>query len=301
LELRQIQYFIEVAKREHVTEAAAALNVAQSAVSRQIFNLESELGVNLFIREGRNVILTPIGKNFLNRMEQAMKLLDHAKLEIEEYLDPERGTVRIGYPSSLASYILPASISAFRKRYPLVKFQLNQTSYHHLVQGVVSGKYDLAMLGSVPKQESKVRGKILFSENFVALLPRNHPLSQMSFLKLTQLREDSFIMYPKGFCLNEVVVSACHQCGFEPRVSFEGEDIDSIKGLVVAELGITLLPENTLIDAVPNSTVKIPIVEPQISRTVGVIIPNERPLLPTEQLFYDFLTEHFRQMELFGS
>ena len=78
MELRQIQYFMEVAKREHVTEAADALHVAQSAVSRQIFNLEAELGVDLFIREGRNVRLTPIGKIFLEHMEEAMNVIENA-------------------------------------------------------------------------------------------------------------------------------------------------------------------------------------------------------------------------------
>jgi LysR family transcriptional regulator, transcription activator of glutamate synthase operon len=301
LELRQIQYFIEVAKREHVTEAAAALNVAQSAVSRQIFNLESELGVNLFIREGRNVILTPIGKSFLNNMELIIKLVENAKREVQEYLDPERGTIRIGYPSSMAIYILPTSIAAFRNRYPNVKFQLHQSSYHQLVEGVVNGKFDIAMLGSVPKQESKVVGKILFSENFVALLPRNHPLSQKRFLKLNQLKDDSFILYPQGYSLNEIVVKACRECGYTPKVLFEGEDIESIKGLVVAGLGITLLPENTLIDAIPTSTVKIPIVDPPISRTVGVIIPCDRSLLPTEKLFYEFLIDYYKQLERFSN
>src|SRR5690625_3545972 len=79
MELRQIKYFIEVAKREHVTKAANALHVAQSAVSRQIFNLEAELGVDLFIREGRNVKLTAVGKIFLEHMEQAIHVIDDAK------------------------------------------------------------------------------------------------------------------------------------------------------------------------------------------------------------------------------
>src|SRR4051794_8126592 len=107
MELRQIQYFIEVAKREHVTEAAVSLHVAQSAVSRQIVNLEAELGVDLFIREGRNVKLTPIGRTFLEHMEEAMKVIDNATREVQEYLDPERGVIRIGFPSSLAAYTLP--------------------------------------------------------------------------------------------------------------------------------------------------------------------------------------------------
>ncbi|WHY86277.1 LysR substrate-binding domain-containing protein [Neobacillus novalis] len=299
MELRQIQYFIEVAKREHVTEAAHALHVAQSAVSRQIVNLEAELGVDLFIREGRNVKLTPIGSLFLEQMEQAMKLIDNAKREVEEFLDPEKGTIRIGFPSSLAAYILPTCISAFRERYPQVKFQLNQGSYPYLIDGVIKGDFDLALLGPVPKKEKKIKGRTLFTENIVALVPHTHPLASKRILTLSELREDSFVLFPNGFVLREIIVNACNQLGFQPKVSFEGQDIDAIKGLVSAGLGVTLIPEITLIDSLPRSTVKIPITEPNVSRTVGVIIPSERELLPTEKLFYEFLSEFFSILNSF--
>lgn len=299
MELRQIQYFIEVAKREHVTEAALALHVAQSAVSRQIFNLEAELGVNLFVREGRNVKLTPIGRMFLKRMKDAMNVIENAKREVEECLDPERGTVRIGFPSSMANYTLPTAISAFRERYPQVKFQLHQGSYHYLIGAVEKGEIDMALIGPVPKQGERVKGDILFLENFVALLPANHPLATQSSLKLSQLRNDSFVLFPNGFVLREIVVDACWQIGFQPHVSFEGDDIDAIKGLVSAGLGVTLIPEITLIDSLPRSTVKLPISEPEVTRTVGVIIPGERQLLPTEKLFYEFLKRFFGMLDEF--
>lgn len=296
MELRQIQYFIEVAKREHVTEAALSLHVAQSAVSRQIFNLESELGVDLFIRDGRNVKLTPIGKIFLDHMEQAMKVIENAKREVEEYRDPEKGVVRIGFPSSLAHYTLPTVISAFREKYPEVKFHLKQGSYRDLTDNVVKGDIDMALLGPLPKHD-KVKGTILFTEKIVALLPMNHPLAGKRELSLSQLQNDSFILFPNGFVLRDLIVNACQQIGFKPQVSFEGEDIDSIKGLVSAGLGITLIPEITVVDCLPRSTVMIPIVEPRVTRSVGVIIPKERQLLPTERLFYEFLKEFFYMLD----
>lgn len=299
LELRQVQYFIEVAKREHVTEAANALHVAQSAVSRQIVNLEAELGVDLFIRDGRNVRLTPIGKVFLEHMEKALKLIDNAKREVEEHLDPERGTIRIGFPSSLAAYTLPTVISAFRERYPQVKFQLKQGLYRYLINAVIKGEIDMALLGPLPRQEKRVKGDVLFLERMVALLPTKHPLANVSTIKLSQLRNDSFVLFPDGFILHEIVVSACKELGFEPNVSFEGEDIDAIKGLVSAGLGVTVIPEITLIDNIPSSTVKIPIVEPEVTRTVGVIIPNERELLPTEKIFYEFLKDFYSILNKF--
>lgn len=299
MELRQIKYFIEVAKREHVTEAANALHVAQSAVSRALANLEMELGMDLFIREGRNVRLTPIGRIFLEHMQQAVKVIADASQIIEEYTDPERGTVNVGFPSSLATYILPTAISAFRKEYPNVKFQLHQGSYRYLKEAVVRGDINMALLGPVPMDDKKLDGQILFTENVVALLPADHRLAHAKALKLNELRNDAFVLFAKGFVLRDLVENACHQLGFQPNVSFEGEDIDAIKGLVSAGLGVSLVPEITLIENLPRSTVRVPIIEPQVKRSVGMLIPKERELLPTEKLFCQFLHDFFSRLEEF--
>ncbi|MFS0863100.1 LysR family transcriptional regulator [Fredinandcohnia sp. 179-A 10B2 NHS] len=299
MELRQIMYFIEVAKREHVTDAATTLHVAQSAVSRQLVNLEKELGADLFIRQGRNVKLTPVGKIFLEHMEHALKVIENGKREVEEYLDPQKGMIRIGFPSSLASYTMPTAISAFRERFPHVKFNLNQGSYHSLVEGVINGEFDMALIGPVPMNEKKIKGSVLFTDHIVGLLPNTHPFAKRESLYLNELAEDSFVLFPEGYILRDIIVNACKQIGFNPQISFEGEDIDAIKGLVSAGLGITLIPEITLVDNIPRSTVKIPIVEPNVTRTVGVIIPSERQLLPTEKLFYEFLKEFFGMLDRF--
>ncbi|SMO52406.1 LysR family transcriptional regulator [Melghirimyces algeriensis] len=301
MELRQIQYFIEVAKREHVTEAANALHVAQSAVSRQIANLESELGIQLFVREGRNVRLTPLGKIFMEHAEKSLMEIEKAKVEIEEFLDPERGTIRLGFPSSMASHILPRVISAFRMKYPNIGFQLRQGSVRQLTNWLVRGEVELSLIAPVPTDEKDYQGEIFFSEKLIALLPSNHEFSDQPALRLDQLRKHSFVLFPSGFVLNQIVVEACQQMGFTPKVSFEGEDIDAIKGLVAAGLGVTLLPEITLMESIPRATVKIPISEPQLTRTVGMIIPNNRELPPSEKLFYEFIKEFFANLDRFRS
>lgn len=300
MEFRQIKYFIEVAKREHMTEAADVLHVAQSAISRQISNLESELGIQLFLREGRNLRLTPIGRIFMEHAEMAMKEMDKAIQEIEEFMDPEKGTISVGFPSSLAAHTLPLVISAFRAEHPHVGFRLKQGSFRNLIDSVSKGEIDLAFVGPVPTQEANVHGHILFQEHLFALLPINHPLSDLPSIRLNQLREDSFVLFPSGFILRTLVVDACSQMGFSPKVSFEGEDIDAIKGLVAAGLGVTLLPEVTLFDSLPRATVKIPISEPRVTRTVGVIIPSNRELAPSEKLFYSFLRDFFKNLDRFN-
>lgn len=289
MELRQIQYFIEVAKLEHVTEASYMLHVSQSAVSRQIFKLEAELGVDLFIHEGRKVKLTPIGRLFLAHMEHLMKVIHNAKQEINEYLDPEQGTVRIGFPSSLAAQMIPSIVSAFREQYPAVHFQLQHGSYKELIEWVIKGEMNLAIMGPVPKHERQVNAEVLFKEKFVALLPATHSLAAQNSVKLEQLIDDVFVLFPSGFVLRDIVVHACTSIGFQPTVSFEGDDLDAIKGLVAAGLGVTLLPEVAVGEHLSSSIVSLPIVDSLVTRDVGIITPATRELSPTEKLFHDFL------------
>ncbi|MFB1051272.1 LysR family transcriptional regulator [Paraliobacillus sp. JSM ZJ581] len=295
METRQIEYFLEVAKREHMTQAAIHLHVAQSSVSRQIVNLENELGVDLFIRKGRRVRLTPIGKIFFERMNHIVHLMDEAKREVNEHLNPEKGTVRIGYPTSMAAYTLPSNIYSFRKKYPKAKFHMTNELYDDLIEGVIQGDFNLAMIAPMPekKLESKVAGTTLFSENIVALLPISHPLAKKDTLKLVALKEEPFLVLPEGLVFRDQVIQACNHVGFSPNIAFEGKDIDALKGLVSAGLGIALMPEMTLVDNTPQSTVVIPIEDSSLTRTVGVIYPTERDLLPTESLFYQFLIDTY--------
>lgn len=299
MELRQIKYFIEVAKREHVTEAAEALHVAQSAISRQIFNLEEELGVDLFIREGRTIRLTPIGKMFLEHMEKAMNVIDDAKQAVKEQIDPQQGTIHVGFPASLASYIMPTAMFYFRKEYPNVKFSLHQNTYQGLIEDVKKGIINLAILGPTPPKQDKIKSKILFTEDIVALLPSTHPLAKQAELSLIELKDDSFVLYPEGFILRELIMDGCLQGGFKPNVAFEGEDLDTIKGLVSAGLGVTLIPEVTIVDCLPRSTVRVKIREPNIKRSVAAIISSERNLLPTEEMFYQFMQQFFARISHF--
>lgn len=113
MELRQLQYFLKVAQKEHVTRAAEELHVAQSAVSRQIHQLEQELGVDLFMQKGRNLQLTPVGQLFCKRVESVLKELERSVAEVHEFLDPELGEIRIGFPHSLGTHLIPSIVAEF--------------------------------------------------------------------------------------------------------------------------------------------------------------------------------------------
>ncbi|MBO2536987.1 LysR family transcriptional regulator [Rummeliibacillus suwonensis] len=299
MELRQLRYFVAVAEREHISEAAENLHVAQSAVSRQIANLEEELGIELFERVGRNVKLTPIGKTFLEYTIAALQAIDFAKKQVDEYLNPEKGTIKIGFPSSLASFLLPTVISAFKKEHPNVSFHLRQGSYRYLINAVKQRELNLAFLGPVPAKDDAINTKILFTENIAALVPASHQLATKEEIQLADLRNEGFVLFPDGYILNKVVVEACKSVGFTPKISSEGEDMDALKGLVAAGIGVTLLPESAFYDSTPRRTKKLALVEPPFTRNVGVIYPVNRELAPSEKIFLNFVSQFFTRLSQF--
>jgi LysR family transcriptional activator of glutamate synthase operon len=297
MELRQLMYFVEVARREHVTEAAKRLHVAQSAISRQILNLEKELAVQLFIREGRNLRLTPVGKLFLERVERALLELERAKQEMKDFLDPETGEIRIGFPHSLAAYTLPMIVSAFRKEHPNVTFLLRENTVQQLIEDIKQGEINLALISPVPESHPDVYGHVLFTEELIAILPPNHPLAlaKHQTIRLSQLKDDPFVVFRQGYTLRTIVINACKRAGFTPRIAFEGEETDTIRGLVAAGLGVGLLPAIALQEKGPLFPAQARIKEPDVTRTVGFVTPKSRGLSPAEKAFQHFLYQLYKK------
>ncbi|WP_010491404.1 LysR family transcriptional regulator [Paenibacillus elgii] len=295
MELRQLQYFVKVARKQHVTQAAEELHVAQSAVSRQIHQLEEELGVQLFVQKGRNLQLTSVGKLFLCRVEGILTDLDRAVDEVHEFLDPERGEIRIGFPHSLGINLLPTVVASFRKSYPNVKFRLRQGTYNSLIRDVMKGEIDLAFISPFPEKHNHVVGEVLLEEELYAIVPEGHELSGNESIKLDQLSGESFVMFSEEYSLRAIVLEACAKAGFTPQIGFEGEETDTIRGLVAAGMGVSLLPEMALKEINELQPVKVRVTEPVVTRSIGLIRRNGEKLPPVAEVFRKFLIDFFEK------
>ncbi|AHC19400.1 MULTISPECIES: LysR family transcriptional regulator [Paenibacillus] len=293
MELRQLQYFMKVAQKEHVTQAAEELHVAQSAVSRQIHQLEEELGVNLFMQKGRNLQLTPVGQLFCKRVETIIKDLERAVLEVHEFLDPEGGEIRIGFPHSLGIHLIPTVVAEFRKRYPNVKFRFKQGMYPSLIRDVLAGEVDLAFVSPFPDRHDHVEGDVVLTEELFAVLPPNHPLATAKHITLSQLKGEKFILFRDGYSLRPIVWQACLEAGFTPDIAFEGEETDTIRGLVAAGMGVSLLPEMALFQTNPLQPARVSIVDPEVTRTIGLIHRRDDKLPLVAKSFRTFLLQYF--------
>ncbi|MBB6674313.1 LysR family transcriptional regulator [Cohnella nanjingensis] len=294
MELRQLQYFVQVARLQHVTKAAEELHVAQSAVSRQIHRLEEELGVRLFMQRGRNVQLTPVGQLFLKRAETILLDLERAVTEIHEFLDPEVGEIRIGFPHSLGIHLIPQVIASFRKLHPNVKFRFRQGMYPSLIRDVVEAEIDLAFISPFPERHEQVTGEVVLTEDLYAILPPNHALAKEDSIHLNQLKDDTFVLFSNGYSLRPLVWDACRAAGFVPQIGFEGEETDTIRGLVAAGMGVSLLPEMALYHTGSIMPAIVRIREPHVTRTIGLIRRAGEKPSTVVQLFHAYLIDYFK-------
>ncbi|EAD7603848.1 LysR family transcriptional regulator, partial [Listeria monocytogenes] len=201
MELRQLKYFMEVARVEHMTKASENLHVAQSAVSRQITKLEEELGVHLFDRVGRNMQLTSVGQDFLKQAAIALNELQKAEALVTEYTDPAKGTVRVGLPNSLSTKVLPSVISTFREKYPQITYQFMEGTNEELTEMLLNGALDMTFLSPVPESSEQIEAIRFFDEKLKLIVPKNHPLAENFTVSLKELASEKFVLYPEDFDL----------------------------------------------------------------------------------------------------
>lgn len=130
-------------------------------------------------------------------------------------------------------------------------------------------------------------------ENFYALIPSSHPKSAAEKISAQALEHENFVLFPEGYVLHQLVIDFCIRSGFTPNIYSQGEDLDAIKGLVAAGMGITLLPESAFNDLNTAYSSKVAIDNSSLKRTVGIIIPKNRNLAPSEMVFYNFIQNYF--------
>lgn len=132
------------------------------------------------------------------------------------------------------------------------------------------------------------------TEELFAILPQNHPLASREVIRLEQLRDEKFVLFSQGYSLRPIVWQACLAAGFKPQIAFEGGETDTIRGLVAAGMGVSLLPEMALYQTNPMQPAQVRVVEPTITRTVGLIHRAEGKLPLVAQSFRNFLLTYFK-------
>lgn len=242
MEFRQLRYFSTVARELNFTRAAEKLRVAQPALSRQIRQLEEELGVRLFERDKRHVQLTSAGAAFLAEAESILKQSEQAMLLARS----NKGAVRLGYVWGLFHTIVPEALRRFRLLAPDVAVDLFDLSAAQQGRALAGNKLDAGFIGFAFEAESaQLEMKSIGTTRFLIALPQGHVLARQRTIELKKLASEFFLMisdehFPGA---SRIITSACHASGFRPRVLQAPERGHTILGMLASGCGAAFLPE----------------------------------------------------------
>jgi DNA-binding transcriptional LysR family regulator len=282
----RLRQFTAVARTEHMTHAADAIGVPQSTLSRGIARLERDLGVALFVRAGRAMRLTRAGRTLLRHAERAVAELDAAAREIVADADALRGRVALGFLHTFGAEAVPRLLREFRRTHPDVRFDLAQGGNDAILERLRAGEIDLCVTSPPPSDPGLVTAA-MYEQELRLVVPTEHPLAvHRDGLPLAAAAGAQFVGYRPGFGLRSLTEAFCREAGFVPRMAFEGEDGETLRGLVGAGLGVALLAPS----AHPASgVVELPVSTPRTTRTVGLVWVAARRPGPAVEEFRDFL------------
>jgi DNA-binding transcriptional LysR family regulator len=276
MELYQLGYFIEIARQRSFTRAAERLHMAQPALSQQMKNLESELGTALFIRGRKEIQLTAAGKAFLPRAEALLTQAEAAKAIVSDVAQLRGGKLIIAAIPSVSACLLPEVIRSFSRLHDKVELQLIEDSSERVAENVESGLADIGFL-QLPASKSAFETRTIISEPFVLLVAKSHPLVKQKEVALKQLAAESFIFY-KGRA-RDTASEACRKAGFEPRIACESGELETVRALVAAGLGLAVVPQLAA-GNLPKTIQAITIREPKMHRQIAAVWQKGSVLSP---------------------
>jgi DNA-binding transcriptional LysR family regulator len=290
MELDTIRAFLAVADGSTVTETAERIHRTQPAVSRALARLEREVGTPLFQRVGRGLVLTPAGRELAGHARDTIDAYERGVRSVQDITAPDGGFVPVAFLHTLGTWLVPELIRGFRAARPHVRFDLRQDGDQGLIDDLLSGVVDLAITGDRPGP-GQLESRRLFLEPLRLVVPPDHRLAARRTARLRDVRDEQFILLKPGFSLRTVTEDLCGQAGFSPQIGFEGEEVETLRGLVSAGLGVALLPEprGGAAPAAPS----LRVTDVRAAREIGLAWVRDRTLPPA--------SAHFREHALRAS
>ena len=245
IELRHIKYFLAVAEELHFRNAAERLFISQPGLSRQIKALELELGVILFERHTRKVVLTKVGEYLKVSFALQLKTLSHTLENAKMLHDGKKGALKIGYVGSAMQEVIPNLLLRFEKDNSNILFNLKEIDNQKQIEDLLSFSIDIGFV-RLERVANSLEIKIILKENFCLVLPQKHPINQNNFKNLTQFKNDSFILFDAAYSSSyyEKVMQIFDNCGFTPLISHNTIHSSSIYKLVENNFGISIVPKS---------------------------------------------------------
>lgn len=241
MNLRDLKYLVALADHRHFGRAATACFISQPTLSTQIRKLEEELGVALVERAPRRVMLTPAGRDAAERARRIVADVEEMREAARRSQNPEAGTVRLGIFPTLGPYLLPHVVQQVRARFPQLELLLVEEKTEVILRQLREGRLDAGVL-ALPLHDDQLHLEFLFEEPFLLAVPETHALASAKSLTMQDLAHESLLLLEDGHCLRDQALDVCHLAGAGEKSGFRATSLETLRQMVAANVGITLLP-----------------------------------------------------------
>jgi DNA-binding transcriptional LysR family regulator len=300
MEIRHLEYFIEVARCKSFTKAAEQVHVSQPSISKMIKDIENRLGVELFYRNTKHVELTDAGETFLEQAQQIVSLFQNINTQIDGITGVQKGKIRIGFPPITSVTIFSHLLGAFKKEYPNTRIYLYEFGSKKIEEGIQEGELDIGIV-CLPLTDAKLYDLFwLTRDPLRVVMHPKHWLARNSVIGLKDLAEESFVLYREDFRLHDQIIERCIAEGFQPNVIFETSQLEFMTQIVAANLGIAFLPSKICSQLDPDKAISLPLIDPQIYLQLGVVWKKGRYLSYAARQWIQFARDFsgFKEMNI---
>jgi DNA-binding transcriptional LysR family regulator len=294
MEIRQLKAFVAIADARTFTAAALRIHYTQAALSMQIKQLEREVGVPLFTRMPRRVVLTEAGERLLARAQHILREHDAALAEMAELAGAKRGRLRLGSASGMVSAdSLPAVLKKLRRAHPHAEVSVTSGTSEELVRKILAGELDAAFV-SLPVQARNVETELLSQDQLVAIASPRHALAHQRVVSAFALAGEKLILGERGGNTRRLIDEFFAEAGLKPTVAMELSRQAAIKNMVAADMGVGIVPLSVVRDEVERGRlVRWWIEGARINWEMGLARLSGGYLSPVCQTFIDLCREHF--------
>ena len=231
----------ELGESGRITETAELLGIPQPTVSRALARASAVVGTSLAVRDGRGIRLTPAARLLIPRLQAALAQVQAGLDEVRVQADQARGRVSVAFQHTFGEATLPLMIAEFRRLHPAVTFELLQGSRALCLDSLAGARVDLAIVSPVPAPTRSLDAALLYAEPLRLVVPEHHRFADRGSIRLEEAKAEGFVVLSEGFGLRSIFDGLCREAGFRPRITFEGQDSHTLRGLVSAGLGVSVL------------------------------------------------------------
>lgn len=242
LKLKDLRYLVALAEQRHFGRAAARCFVSQPTLSAQLKKLEQSLGVQLIERAPGKVALTPAGDEIVARARRIIEASDEVVTLARSHRDPLAGRLRLALLPTIGPYLLPQVAPLIRKNLPRLELHLYEYQTQPLLERLQAGELDIGIL-ALPVALEGLEARELYREPFTVALPEQHPLAAQATLRVADLKDETLLLLEDGHCLRDQALEVCSRVGMRDQQDFRATSLETLRQMVAAGAGITLLPE----------------------------------------------------------